>query len=77
MKRLKEGNIMYSDDELLELIKKDKDKGAEELINQYGIYIERVCEKHLHNKEDIKECVNDIILEICMNYEKYDEKKEV
>ena len=75
MKRIKEGNIMYSDHELLELIKKDKDKGAEELINQYGTYIERVCEKNLHNKEDVKECVNDITLEICMNYEKYDKEK--
>jgi len=66
---------MYSDEQIISLLKEDREKGAEVLVEKYEVFIKNTCKKNLNNKEDIHECVNDVITEICMNSEKYDEKK--
>ena len=65
----------YTDNELLKLLKKDREEGTAALLEQYTGLLWSVCARRLSNPEDIKECVNATFAEFCVNLEKYRPEK--
>ncbi len=61
---------MFQDEELLKLLDKKPEKGLEMLMNSYNGLVYTIAYNNLYNfvsKEDIEECVSDIIYEIYKN----------
>nr|WP_296437504.1 sigma-70 family RNA polymerase sigma factor [uncultured Acetatifactor sp.] len=67
--------MAYTDQEIQELIKQDKNKGAAALLETYTGLLWSVCARRLQNPEDIRECVNDAFSEFCLHADRYDEAK--
>nr|WP_305139660.1 sigma-70 family RNA polymerase sigma factor [uncultured Acetatifactor sp.] len=63
------------DQEIQELIKQDKNKGAAALLETYTGLLWSVCARRLQNPEDIRECVNDAFSEFFLHTDRYDEAK--
>ena len=60
---------------ILKLLKENREKGAVLLMETYAGLIWSACKKRLQNEEDIKDCVNAVFAEFCLNPERYDESK--
>ena len=70
----KEG-MKYTENEILESLKKDRESGAAMVMEEYAGLLWSVCRKHLDDAEDVKECVNSTFADFCLCPEKYDESK--
>lgn len=66
---------MYTDKELIEQLKQDTGNGVKLIMEKYETLVRSVCANKLNNKEDIEECINDVFMEFCTNYEQYDGEK--
>lgn len=60
---------MIADKELIALLKKNPEKGLDKLINSYSGFVYTIVLSKLANssKQDIEECVSDIIFELYKN----------
>lgn len=58
--------------EILALLHKDRNRGAELLLETYTPLLWTVCQRRLANPEDIREVVNDVFTYFCMDPDKYD-----
>lgn len=57
-------------------LKERKEKALEYVIDKYGWIIKSIVKKHLYNLEHYQdECINDILLAIWNNIERFDENK--
>lgn len=65
----------YTEEQLLELLAKDREAGAEAVWEMYSGLIWRVCARRLQNVEDVKESVNSTFADFCMNWQQYDSSK--
>lgn len=57
---------------ILELLREDREQGAELLLETYTPLLWSVCRRRLSDPEDIKECVNDVFTKFCLNPDQYD-----
>lgn len=64
-----------SDRELLDLMERDPQAGMEAAMEQYTGLLWRISEKYLQDPEDIKECINDTFLELCIHRDRFDPEK--
>ena len=67
--------IEYTEENLLSLLARDREAGAEAAWEMYGGLVWRVCARRLQNIEDVKECVNSTFADFCMRWEQYDPAK--
>jgi len=67
--------MKYSEEEILQILKQDRENGAVLLLEQYAGLLWSVCHRRLENAEDIRECVNATFADVCMHPEKYDKQK--
>ncbi len=67
--------MSYSDQEILKLLETDREKGAVALLEAYTGLLWSVCARRVKNPEDIKECVNDVFADFCLNWKRYAEEK--
>ena len=67
--------IEYTEENLLSLLAKDREAGAEAAWEMYSGLVWRVCARRLQNTEDVKECVNSTFADFCMRWEQYDPAK--
>lgn len=65
----------YTEEQLLDLLAKDWEAGAEAVWEMYSGLIWRVCARRLQNEEDVKESVNSTFADFCMNWRQYDPAK--
>lgn len=61
--------------EILKLLHEDRERGAELLLETYTPLLWSVCRKRLSDSEDIKECINDVFTDFCLNLNKYDPRQ--
>lgn len=61
--------------QLLDLLRHDRERGTALLLETYTPLLWSVCQRRLSDPEDIKECVNDVFMEFCMNPERYDSQQ--
>lgn len=61
--------------QILTLLHKNREQGAELLLETYTPLLWSVCEKRISDPEDIRECINDVFVEFCMNLDKFDSQK--
>lgn len=57
---------------ILTLLREDRERGAELLLETYTPLLWTVCRRRLSDPEDIKECINDVFTSFCMNIDKFD-----
>lgn len=69
------GDMIYTDEEILKNIQRDRETGAAMLMEEYAGLIWSVCERYLDNVEDIRECVNSAFADFCLECEQFDAKK--
>lgn len=74
-KREYRGNSMYTEEELLEMLREDGERGLRILMEEYTSLLHSVCGEKLQNKEDIEECVNDVFAEFFLKKDSYDSDK--
>lgn len=67
--------MAYTEREILEWMERDRERGAEALVETYAGLLWSVCAKRLKDPEDVKECINDAFSEFCMDYKRYDAEK--
>ncbi len=67
--------MIYTDEEILKKLQRDRETGAVMLMEEYAGLIWSVCEMYLDNEEDIRECVNSTFADFCLEREKFDAKK--
>lgn len=60
-----------SDAERMALLDTDPDRGMEALVEQYTALICHVAGKYLTASEDVKECVNDVFMEVYLHRAEY------
>lgn len=63
-----------NDTELISVIRKSRNEGYRQLVNEYGGYAYTIVKNRLRTvvpEHDIEECVSDIFVEIIMNFDKY------
>lgn len=65
----------FSDQELLDLLEHDSQAGMEAVVEQFTGLLWKIGEMHLENPEDIKECINDVFLELYIHRDRFDSKK--
>lgn len=65
----------YTDEELMNRLQEDRESGITWIMEQYAGILWTVCSRRLENPEDVKECVNDVFAEFCLDYRKFDKKK--
>lgn len=58
--------------QILDLLRSDRERGTALLLEAYTPLLWAVCQRRLSDPEDIKECINDVFTEFCMNPERYD-----
>lgn len=66
---------MYTEEELLEIFREDKERGIRLLVEQYTSLLHSICGEKLQRREDIEECVNDVFTEFFLKSENYDSVK--
>lgn len=67
---------MNIDNEILRYLNQHNDKGIELIINCYGGLLKSVIHKHLYSLQAYQgECMNDTLLAIWNNWEKFDPEK--
>lgn len=64
--------MKYTEEELLTLLRQDREEGAAALMEQYAGLLWTVCSRRLANEEDIKECVNSAFAEFCLHLDRFD-----
>lgn len=67
--------MSYTDEDILSSLQRDREEGAAMLMEEYAGLLWSVCQKHLEDPEDIRECVNSVFADFCLNFEKFDAKK--
>lgn len=65
----------FSDRELLDLLEHDPQTGMEAAVEQFTGLLWKIGEMHLENPEDIKECINDVFLELYTHRDRFDSEK--
>ncbi len=60
---------------ILTLLREDRERGAELLLETYTPLLWSVCRRRLSDPEDIKECINDVFTNFCMNLDGFDPEK--
>ncbi len=65
----------YTDEVLINRLQEDVESGITLIMEQYAGILWTVCSNRLENCEDVKECVNDVFAEFCLDYKKFDKKK--
>ena len=63
---------MLLQEHILTLLREDRERGAELLLETYTPLLWSVCRRRLSDPEDIKECVNDVFTGFCMNIDAFD-----
>lgn len=66
---------MRNDKELLTLLRKNPERGMEEIMFQYTGLLWSVAARRLKNTEDIKDCVNETFLEFYAHQDRFDPEK--
>lgn len=70
------GGINLEDKLIIKNIKKQKEKGMEMLIDEYGNFITSIVRRTLANARIYEEeCIDDVLLSIWNNIEKFDSEK--
>ncbi len=67
--------MKYSEEQILHILERDREEGAALLMEQYAGLLWSVCQKHLEDTEDIKECVNSSFADFCLAPEHFRAEK--
>lgn len=65
----------YTDRALLTLLDRDREQAAAILLERYSGILWSVCAHRLSDPEDVKECVNAVFADFCLNPTLYDPEK--
>lgn len=61
----------YTDQEIIEMMKQNREQGAVALLEKYTGLVWNVCARRLENPEDIRECVNTAFAEFCVGFDRF------
>ena len=67
--------IKYTDEQLINQMKANVEIGTGLVMEQYCGLVFTVCSNYLCDREDVKECVNEVFAEFSLNYEKFKKEK--
>lgn len=65
----------YTDQEIIEILRQDREQGAAALLEKYTGLVWSVCARRLKDPEDIRECVNTAFAEFCAGFDRFCTKK--
>lgn len=67
--------MSYSDEQLLDLLDTEPEKGMAAFIETYSGLLWTICREYVENEEDIKDCVNETFSEFYLHRERFDPEK--
>lgn len=66
----------YTDQEIIEMMKQNREHGAVALLEKYTGLVWSVCARRLEDPEDICECVNTAFAEFCAGFDRFCTEKD-